>query len=91
MSKTESVAVAKRWFGNRANGFKVDCMQREFDSLWEMLKLVPDPTMENEVLVELKSRNLPHPYRWVTVAVVEPYVVDGILKSLKQMESNKNG
>jgi hypothetical protein len=84
MEKFQSIAIAKRWFGARAQGSRVDCMQREFDNLWEMIKLIPDPSLSDEVLADLKQRNVPHPYRWVTVAVVEPFVVEGIIKSLNR-------
>jgi hypothetical protein len=80
----DTVAIAKRFFGSKAGGNKVDCMQREFDCKWEMIRLMPDPSIEPAALAELKSRNLAHPYRWVTVEVVEPFVVEGINRSLKR-------
>jgi hypothetical protein len=86
----DTVAVAKRWFGNRAGGMKVNCMEREYDSKWEMIKLMPDPSLSDEILLELKNRGIAHPYRWVTVDVVEPFVVIGINKSLTKNEENVN-
>lgn len=87
-NKELEVAVAKRFFGNKASG-KVGCMQREFDYRWEMIQFIPDPTLESDVLEDLKKRNIPHPNKWVTVAVVEPYVVEGIVRSLEREEKEK--
>lgn len=84
----QQVAIARRWFGNRASGAKVACQQREFDYKWDMLKYVPDPTLDAEALVDIKARNLPHPLKWVTVEVVEPYVIEGIKKSLNREEQS---
>lgn len=86
----DTVAIARRYFGNKAAGLKVDCMEREFDSKWEMIKLMPDPSLSEEQVQELGQRKVPVPYRWVTVEVVEPYVVVGILKSInKEKEETK--
>lgn len=88
----DTVAVAKRWFGGKTGGAKVDCMQRAFDYKWEMIRFMPDPSLDASTLVEIKARNIPHPYRWVTVAVVEPFVVEGINKSLNSSkEAFKDG
>jgi hypothetical protein len=86
----DTVAIAKRYFGNKAGGAKVDCNQREFDCKWEMIRLMPDPSLDAATLAELKARNVPHPYRWVTVEVVEPYVVEGINKSLVRVNNEVN-
>jgi hypothetical protein len=85
----DPVAVAKRWFGNKANGAKVACMQRDFDFKWDMLQFVPDPTLDEATLLDLKTRGVPQPYKWVTVAVVEPYVIEGIVRSLNRMNEEK--
>jgi hypothetical protein len=84
----QEIAIARRWFGNRAGGAKVACKQREFDYKWDMLKLVADPTLTSEQLADIKARNLPIPTKWVTVEVVEPYIVEGIKKSLNREEQN---
>lgn len=86
----DPVVVAKRWFGNKASGAKVACKQREFDFKWDMLQFIPDPTLEPEVLADLKARSIPHPYKWVTVSVVEPYVIEGIVRSLNRANEEKN-
>jgi len=85
----DTVAVAKRYFGPKATGSKVDCMEREFDGRWEMIKLMQDPTLEKEQLDQLRDRKIPIPYRWVTVEVVDPYVVLGILKSINKAEAQQ--
>jgi len=82
----QTITVAKRYFGNKAAGFKVDCYERDYDNKWEMLKLIPDPTLSVEEVNELKARKIPVPYRWVTIEVVDPYVVLGILKSINKEE-----
>lgn len=87
--KYDTIAIAKRYFGNKANGRKVDCKERDYDSKWEMIQLMPDPSLDPAVLADLKARNLGHPYRWVTVEVVEPFVVEGINKSLKRAAEEK--
>lgn len=86
----DTVAVAKRWFGSKAQGMKVNCMQREYDYKWEMIQFMPDPTLEPAQVAELKSRDIAHPFRWVTVAVIEPFVVEGINKSLKRANNEEN-
>jgi hypothetical protein len=81
----DTVAVAKRWFGGKAGGAKVDCAVRSFDFKWEMIRFMPDPSLDTSTVAEIKARNIPHPYRWVTVAVVEPFVIEGINKSLNPL------
>jgi hypothetical protein len=87
--KELTVAIAKRFFGSKANGRKVDCMERAYDSKWEMIQLMPDPSLDANTLADLQARKLSHPYRWVTVDVVEPFVIEGINKSLKRVAEEK--
>lgn len=83
--------IARRWFGSKNNNYKVNCAQRnEYDYLWEMIQFMPDPSLDESVLEDLKKRNLPVPYRWITVAVVEPYIIEGIYRSIIKEKEEKN-
>lgn len=91
LTKEQATQVARRYFANKGASTKVFCIQREFDYKWEMLQQVQDPTLDAQQLADLKARNIPHPLKWVTAAVVEPYIIEGIAKSLKREEEERNG
>lgn len=82
----ESIAIAKRFYGNRAGNNLVDCNVRDYDEQIEMLMRVIDPTLTQEELQSVRARKLPPPFKWVTTDVVKPYVVEGIRKSLAKKE-----
>ncbi len=85
VDKLDTVAIARRYFG--FTSAEVDCYER-FDYMWEMLQYVVDPTLTDEQKADIQARKLPMPKRWLTVHVVKPYVIEGILKSLERGKEN---
>lgn len=85
METLDTVAIAKRFYGNKASNVKVNAIERD-DYMWEMIQFIPDPTLERPVLDDLKTRGLSVPLRWVTTDVVKPYIIEGIKKSLAKAE-----
>ncbi len=81
----DTVAIAKRFYGNKASNTKVNAVERD-DYMWEMIQFIPDPTLEQPVLDDLKTRGLAVPCRWVTTDIVKPYIIEGIKKSLAKSE-----
>lgn len=68
--------------------YDVDVIRRESDWQYELIQKMPDPSLTQTELADIKQRELTVPMKWVTIAVLQRYQVNGAARAIQMEQQN---